>query len=313
MALHIVTGDIGGTNARLQLVACNGDDCRVRRFREYASQTFADFDTILRDFLAVESPGSVSAACLAVAGPVETMGQGQRVQVTNLPWVLDSAALATGFSIRHVFLINDFQAVGHGIGVMPEASFALLQTGKPVLGGTRAVLGAGTGLGQAILVPRPSGDEVLATEGGHVDFGPTSELELELARWLITTRGRACYEDVLSGPGLSRLYEFLRARRFADESVALARPFRQVILPLLLPRPPCSTRMLWPPPHWICLFVYSVRRQAIWRWPRVLLVVFILQVELPLGLLRDCAVRIFCAPFATRAAIPVGWRLCRSV
>jgi glucokinase len=222
MALHIVTGDIGGTNARLQLVACNGGDCRVRRFREYASQAFADFDTILRDFLAAESPGSVSAACLAVAGPVEMMGQGQRVQVTNLPWVLDSAALASGFSIRHVFLINDFQAVGHGIGVMPEASFALLQTGKPVLGGTRAVLGAGTGLGQAILVPRPSGDEVLATEGGHVDFGPTSELELELARWLITTRGRACYEDVLSGPGLSRLYEFLRARRFADESAALA-------------------------------------------------------------------------------------------
>jgi glucokinase len=222
MQLRIITGDIGGTHARLQIVTCDGEDCRVQRSEQYASQSYPDFDAILRVFLETELPGTISVACLAIAGPVQSTTNGQRVQVTNLPWVLDSAALADAFAIPHVVLINDFQAVGHGLGALPEASFAVLQEGKPVQNGTRAVIGAGTGLGQAILLPRPTGMEVLATEGGHVDFGPTTELELELARWLMSNQGRACYEDVLSGPGLFRLYTFLRARRPEDESATLA-------------------------------------------------------------------------------------------
>jgi len=222
MQLRIVTGDIGGTHARLQIVMCDGEDCRVQRSEQYASQAYPGFDAILRVFLETEVPGTISVACLAIAGPVQSTTNGQRVQVTNLPWVLDSATLANAFAIPHVVLINDFQAVGHGLGTLPETSFAVLQEGKPVPNGTRAVIGAGTGLGQAILLSRPAGMEVLATEGGHVDFGPTTELELELTRWLMSSQGRACYEDVLSGPGLFRLYTFLRARRPQDESATLA-------------------------------------------------------------------------------------------
>lgn len=217
-----VIGDIGGTHARLQVVMCDGEACRVRRSERYDSQSYPAFNDVLRAFLATETPGSIDAACLAIAGPVASTARGQRVQVTNLPWVLDSAALAEAFAIPRVMLINDFQAVGHGLGELPEESMAVLQEGMPDPHGTRAVLGAGTGLGQAILLPRSAGVEVLATEGGHVDFGPTSELELELARWLITSQGRACYEDVLSGPGLFRLYKFLRARRPGEEGTALA-------------------------------------------------------------------------------------------
>lgn len=220
--MRIVTGDIGGTHARLQIVNCDGEGCHVRRTEQYASQAYSDFDAVLRAFLATETPGSIAVTCLAIAGPVLPSAHGQRVQVTNLSWVLDSAVLADTFAIPHVVLINDFQAIGHGLGVLPESGFSVLQEGKPVPFGTRAVLGAGTGLGQAILLPRPTGVEVLATEGGHVDFGPTNELELELAHWLITSRGRACYEDILSGPGMFRLYEFLRTRRPREESAALA-------------------------------------------------------------------------------------------
>jgi len=223
--VRIVAGDLGGTNTRLQIATCAGGTCRIERSQQYPSQAFPDFDSILSRFLEGESRPPVTA-CLAVAGPVHPVEQGEQVKVTNLPWLLDSRALVSRFGIARIRLINDFQAIGFGIEHLPTNSLDTLQDGSPVTGGTRAVLGAGTGLGQTILVPRGSAYEVLATEGGHVDFGPTSELELELARWLLRSRGRASYEDILSGPGLYHLYSFLRDRQPAKESAGLAEELR---------------------------------------------------------------------------------------
>jgi glucokinase len=143
--------------------------------------------------------------------------------VTNLPWEVDSAELARAVGLPRIRLINDFQAIGYGIEALSDDDLAVLQLGEPVSTGPRAVLGAGTGLGQGILVWAGDHYEAIATEGGHAEFGPTDDLQLELARYLLTTEGHASYELVLSGHGLVRLYGFLRSQHVATESRAVAR------------------------------------------------------------------------------------------
>jgi len=213
--VQILAGDIGGTHTRLRRVQCHNGRFIVEREQVYDSQAFPDLLSILRQFLKDDGRHTVLATCLAVAGPVQRTRDGQHAQLTNLPWHLDSRALAQALDIRHCRLINDFAAVAHGIDDLDPREFETLQDAAPDVSGVRAVLGAGTGLGQAILLAAMHGAQVLSTEGGHVDFGPTTELELDLARWLIAQRGRACYEDILSGPGLCRIHEFLRLREGA--------------------------------------------------------------------------------------------------
>lgn len=218
--MRILAGDIGGTHVRLRIVARRGGAAVVERDGRYASAGFPDVDTVLREFLGDEA-SSLDAGCLAVAGPVETTATGQRVPVTNLPWVIDSGVLAQSLGLRRLRLINDFEAIGYGIDTLAPSAFLELQAGTATRRDARAVIGAGTGLGQAILIGEREDMRVLPTEGGHVDFGPASDLDVDLARWLIRHFGRATYERVLSGSGLKRLYDFLRETGVAPESEAM--------------------------------------------------------------------------------------------
>ncbi len=219
--MHILAGDIGGTHTRLRIVECAADDCRTLRDRRFASREYAGFDELLRAFLE-DAAWPIDRVCLAVAGPVAPAARGQTVRLTNLPWRIETDALARAFGFPRVRLINDFEAVGHGIEALGDDDFVVLQAGEPVRHAPRAAIGAGTGLGQAILVWQDGRYAPIATEGGHVDFGPTDELQIELARHLLRRHGHASYELVLSGPGLLRLYEFLRAAGGVAESAALA-------------------------------------------------------------------------------------------
>ncbi len=215
--MHILAGDIGGTHTRLRIAECAANRCRALRDRRFASRDYAGFDEILRAFLK-DATWPIDGVCLAVAGPVAQAARGQSVRLTNLPWRIDGDSLARAFGFPRVRLINDFQAVGYGIEALGEDAFVVLQKGEPVRHAPRAVIGAGTGLGQAILVWQGERYASIATEGGHVDFGPTDELQIELARHLIRRHGHASYELVLSGPGLMRLYNFLRDTGVAVES-----------------------------------------------------------------------------------------------
>ena len=223
---HVLAADIGGTHTRLCIAHCERGASRIVSERTYASAAYARFADVLREFLSGAAGNPIAAACFAAAGPIRETPAGQTVKITNLPWEIGAAALAREFGVPKVRLINDFQAIGYGIEELAESDFAVLQPGNPVAHGPRAVIGAGTGLGQAILVWRGDRYEVIATEGGHADFGPTDELQIELARYLIKECGRASYELVLSGPGLVRLYEFLRGRGVAPESAAVAQAMK---------------------------------------------------------------------------------------
>jgi glucokinase len=131
-----------------------------------------------------------------------------RCRTTNLPWEVGAAELtaALGFPVR---LVNDFHAAALGAKALGEAGCRPLLPGTARAGEPVAVLGAGTGLGEAVVVGRT----VLPGEGGHADFGPADERALRLARWLIDRYGRASWEHVLSGPGLVNLARFSWAER----------------------------------------------------------------------------------------------------
>lgn len=223
---QLLAGDVGGTKTLLCVADRDGDALRIVRQQRFENSSYHSFADVLRAFLD-GAAASFTAACIAVAGPVRARANGQYVKVTNLPWEVDSATLVREFGLRHVRLVNDFAAIGYAIESLDERDMVTLNAGEPEPHGPRVVIGAGTGLGQAILFWNSDHYEVIATEGSKTDFGPTDELQLELARYLMQQHGRASYELILSGAGLERLYEFLRQRAHAPESAMLAQAIRQ--------------------------------------------------------------------------------------
>jgi glucokinase len=152
-----------------------------------------------------------------VAGPVF----GRHAQLTNLPWNVDADALEARFAIPRVQLINDFEAVGHGIAALQAEDLITLQFGEAQAQGTRLVVGAGTGLGVAWLAWNGSGYAVHASEGGHMDFAPVNDTQYDLLRYLQQRHGHVSYERIVSGPGLVAIHEFLRDSGRAQPSPQL--------------------------------------------------------------------------------------------
>lgn len=219
---RLLVGDVGGTTTRLVLAAGKQGSMHVLAKKHYDSEHYSGLAEVVTEFRAGEHGGPIAAACFAVAGPVRRVANGESVKVTNLPWEIMSTELVRALDIQHLRLINDFEAVGYGIDCLDERDLIVLQAGQPDPNGPRAILGAGTGLGQTILVGRADHLVVIPTEGGHVDFAPTDSLQMELANWLIRQQGRASYEDVLSGRGLARIYAFLREHGPIAESPTVA-------------------------------------------------------------------------------------------
>ena len=219
--MRVLAGDIGGTNTRLQIAECESGQCRTVRDERFESGSYDGLASVLREFMKPERARAIAGVCLGVAGPVKETAVGQSVKVTNLPWEIHGWELAREFGFPAVRLINDFQAIGYGIDALDSRHLAVLQKGEPVPRAPRALIGAGTGLGQGILVWQGDHYAPLATEGGHAVFGPANELQVELARYLIRNLGHSSYEVVLSGHGLALLYAFLRERGDFPESAAV--------------------------------------------------------------------------------------------
>lgn len=223
--MRVLAGDIGGTKVLLEIAEVDGGHVRMLHERRYFSEAYDALEPIVREFLQTLPAGlppGIDAACFGVAGPVIASGTGQHASLTNLPWVVDSEALGRELGVAKVRLINDFQAAGYGIEGLQENDYVVLQAAVPRAHAPRIVIGAGTGLGQGILFWEHDHYEVLATEGGHVDFAPTDELEVELWRYLRRQFDRVSYERVLSGPGLVHIYTFLREYGDAPESAEIA-------------------------------------------------------------------------------------------
>lgn len=220
--MRVLAGDIGGTKTLLQIAECKGARCRVIREQRFDSASYSTFSSIVEQFLEEEKKHSIKSACFGIAGPIQEKTRGEFVKVTNLPWEIHGPELERRFRIPRLRLINDFQAIGFGIEALKKKDLVVLQKGKTVKYAPRAVLGAGTGLGQGILIWNKDYYVPVATEGGHANFAPTNELQIELARYLLKTAGRTSWELVLSGHGLVQLYSFLKTRGSEPESAEVA-------------------------------------------------------------------------------------------
>jgi glucokinase len=147
------------------------------------------------------------SACFGAAGPVADA----RIQMTNLPWCLDAGAIAAEFGIGRVLLVNDFEAAACGIEALTPGDSAMLQRGEPLPHAARVIIGAGSGLGVAYALPQGKHYRVIAGEGGHAGFAPADDEQMRLWQTLHAQYGRVSAEHVVSGPGLVRIYKFLRA------------------------------------------------------------------------------------------------------
>jgi glucokinase len=210
----ILAGDIGGTKTILGLFLRGAQRPRAKHVETYASLDFPDLQSIVERFLD-RYPTEVSSACLGIAGPVID----GRCRATNLPWEVSEAALVERFGWARVKLINDLVALTHSIPFLEENEVLSLNKAKPSPAGPVALLAPGTGLGQALLVHQKGHYRPIASEGGHVDFAPRDDAEIELWRYLHRQYGHVSLERVLSGPGIVNIYTWVKHSGRYGESI----------------------------------------------------------------------------------------------
>jgi glucokinase len=222
----VLAGDIGGTKTLLQLSRSGPGGLEVLHEKRYVSAEYGEFLVLAGQFVAesLQLTGMrPSRACFGVAGPVN----GRLAKTTNLPWTLDADGLETALNIERVRLINDFQSVGYGVDALKAEDIVTLQPGVDKPQGTRVIIGAGTGLGQAFLVWQTDHYEVVASEGGHADFAPVNDDQVELLRYLRRRYRWATWERAVSGRGLVNIFEFLCERGQAPLSAPLQQALRE--------------------------------------------------------------------------------------
>lgn len=216
--MRILAADVGGTKTLLALYEGTPSDLTEIARERLDSRSTDSVSPLIQRFLTDRGP--VDAAALGVAGPVDD----GVCRATNLPWVIDAAQIGREHGIGRVRLLNDFEAIALGLDELPLESLAVLQQGDPDPEAPSAVLGAGTGLGEAMLVPRPGAlPRVLPTEGGHSDFAPRDDFEVQMLRTLRERHGRVSVERVVSGDGLGVVYEHVLAARQEAPSEAIQR------------------------------------------------------------------------------------------
>src|ERR1700674_5815476 len=208
----ILAGEIGATRTRLAAFETEGNQLQCAVEKTYMSQQHDGLPGILAHFIKTEGI-PVHSACFGVAGPV-TAG---RSKISNLPWTIDCGELASQLKLDSVGLINDLEAYAYGIDALESKDFITLSEGAEDAEGNRAVISARTGLGVAGLYWDGNRHHPFACEGGHSNFAPSDNLEIELLQYLQKKYGRVSCERVLSGPGIKNIYDFLRDTRKFEE------------------------------------------------------------------------------------------------
>lgn len=210
----ILVADVGGTKT---LMALYDSSYRLLRERRYENVEYASIESVVADFL--EEDETVELAVFGVAAPVF----GDRADFTNLGWSVDGATLKGEFNIGEVLLLNDMTASAYALKVLGDADLITLQAGMKNEYGARAIISPGTGLGEALVSVDDDGlHHPLPSEGGHVDFAPSTKEEFRLYEFLSARYGHVSYERVVSGGGIVDIYDFLRSSDEATDLVTAA-------------------------------------------------------------------------------------------
>ncbi len=217
----ILATDIGGTKTSLGLFEVRGDTLSLLRETTVPSKADTTFEEIVTKFID-SNPGFPSILSIGVAGPVSN----NQVRLTNLAWELDGGRLQRDFGIGRVVLINDLEATGYGLaGLVQDDVATVFDQGENPLG-NMTILAPGTGLGEAGLFWDGEAYRPFATEGGHSDFAPQTALDLKLHAHLKEESDILSWEHVVSGPGIYRIYRFLRDIKEHKEPAWLTENFK---------------------------------------------------------------------------------------
>lgn len=214
--MKVIGADIGGTHSRFGLFETKGRRLSLVHTETLPSAEYACLDDALANFIK-RVDVEPAAAAFGVPGPVRD----GRSQTTNLPWQIDERALSSILGGHSAILINDLEAQAWGIEWLGEDDWVALQAGVPDPEGNRAILAAGTGLGQAGLCRVHGGYRPFGTEGGHTDFAPATRLEMDLLENLAARFGHVSWERLVSGPGLENLFDFLDGRSAVPGAASL--------------------------------------------------------------------------------------------
>ncbi|MBN1993982.1 MAG: glucokinase [Anaerolineae bacterium] len=213
----LLAGDIGGTKTNLAIFE-TGDTLQVKTETTFKSADYPNLEAIVREFLA-DTGATVNKAVFGVAGPVVK----GRSRITNLPWVISESSLRENSNVPVVKLLNDLEAIGYAVPHLPADDLAMLNSDQMDTGqgGNKAIIAPGTGLGEAVLFAHNGHYYVLASEGGHTDFGPKNSLEIELLRYLQGKFDHISYERVCSGNGIPNIYAFLKDRQVVSANAQI--------------------------------------------------------------------------------------------
>jgi len=213
----LLAGDIGGTKTRLGVFSPSENPRSPLVTATLRSAEFDSLESLCRDFL--ETAGiEVDMASLGVPGPVVS----GRATTTNLPWEVDERRLSSSLGLQGVTLFNDLVAVARAIPELEAEDLQTIVPGHARPGGAVTIVAPGTGLGVAYGFTLPTGYAVLASEGGHSDFAPTSPLQEDLLAFLRVKYGHVSYERLCSGRGLPNIYDYLKVRGHCEEPGWLA-------------------------------------------------------------------------------------------
>ncbi|KPK27244.1 MAG: glucokinase [Desulfobacterales bacterium SG8_35_2] len=213
-----LAGDIGGTKTILALFSSEKGPLQPLFELSYASSSYPGLDAIIEDFYA-QAKTSALTACFGVAGPVR---EGRAV-ITNLPWQPDVNQLQAAHGFSRATLINDLVATGYALPLLEKSDFFTINKGINARTGALGIIAPGTGLGEVIFTWDGSRYIAVASEGGHVDFGPSSETEARLLQFLKNRYGHVSYDRICSGRGLPAIYDFFKSTNQFHEPEWLAK------------------------------------------------------------------------------------------
>jgi len=202
----LLAGDVGGTKTLLGLFTARPDRPSAIDVGEFTTLDYSGLEPMIESFLKSRGaePKHIDAASFGVAGAVTD----QVARLTNVPWLVEGAAIKERLGFRRSYVLNDLEAMAYGVTVLEPDELSMLQRGVPHPNGNAAVIAAGTGLGEAMLLNVNGRFVPSASEGGHADFAARTPREFELLRELTRIYGRVSVEAILSGPGLVNVYQF---------------------------------------------------------------------------------------------------------
>ncbi|MBS1668314.1 MAG: glucokinase [Bacteroidetes bacterium] len=207
--MTVLAADVGGTKTNLALYKMAGENFQLQLEKTYHSAQYSGFTEIISTFLSENQLALSDRFCAGVAGPI----MNGKVQITNLDWAIDTEEIKSKTSIKSVSLINDLEATAYGLAGLTQNDIITLHAGDESIKGNIAIIAPGTGLGEAGMYWDGNVYHPFPTEGGHSEFSPRTDLDIDLFRFLQKKYGIVSWEKTVAGPGIHDMYLFLREKR----------------------------------------------------------------------------------------------------